>query len=125
MSNGDKLRMVVGPGSTPDPGGAVVFRAETGLAAYPSFLFLGDSSTSLGGVPLPIDLTVVGWAGCYQYARMDVLVPLPIVRGAARLNLTLPNAPTLIGVPFYTQAYKPSPTGTVKTSNGLRGAIHN
>ncbi|MEE2888106.1 MAG: hypothetical protein VX951_11815 [Planctomycetota bacterium] len=79
----------------------------------------------LGLADMNLDLGPMGWPGCYLLARMDILIPLPIVRGAARLNMTLPNDPTLIGIPFYTQAYKPSPTGALKSSNGVRGVIGN
>ena len=79
----------------------------------------------LGLAEQNIDLTIAGWPGCFLLARMDILVPLPIVRGAARLNMIVPSTPGLIGIPFYTQAYKPSPTGAVKTSNGMRAWIGN
>jgi hypothetical protein len=79
----------------------------------------------LGLAELNIDLAAAGWTGCFLHARMDILIPLPIVRGAARLNMIVPNTPGLLGVAFYTQAYKPSPSGAVKTSNGVRGWIGN
>lgn len=66
----------------------------------------GLSSTQTGGgLPLPLDLTVLGMTGCTQY--VDALV-LDFVVGAgnqADWTWAIPNQPDLFGALFFNQAF--------------------
>lgn len=105
-------------GTIPQLGRPFEIRCGPFTSATPLTMILGLASANF-------DLALLGWPGCYQYARMDLLVPMPMVKSLAKINLIVPNTPGLLGVPFYTQAYKVSPAGGIKTSNGVRGVIGN
>ncbi|MFN3240269.1 MAG: hypothetical protein ACE37K_02025 [Planctomycetota bacterium] len=66
----------------------------------------GLSNTQTGGgLPLPLDLTVLGMTGCTQY--VDALV-LDFVVGAANQadwSWAIPNQPDLFGATFFNQAF--------------------
>jgi hypothetical protein len=61
----------------------------------------GYSKTSLGGLPLPIDLGIVGSPGCQVYISFDGALgqgapgPFPFV---------VPDSPAIVGQTFYVQA---------------------
>ena len=78
-------------------------------AGAPTFLALGDSTTTFGGVALPFDLVVIGAAGCA--VRTNHLVVLPLTAtgqgsggGVAGITLTVPSDPALRGKVLHLQA---------------------
>jgi hypothetical protein len=84
-----------------------------------------NAVTMIFGLANPnLDLRVVGWPGCTQYARLDILVGMPVTAGLAKLTVTMPTTPTLLGVKWYTSAYQATTTG-LATTNGVLGTIGN
>ena len=71
-----------------------------------------------------IDLSAIGWSGCFQHARLDLQVGMAVKSGVAGLSIPMPSSTTLIGVKWFTQAYQATATG-LETSNGMRGTIGN
>ena len=71
-----------------------------------------------------IDLSALGWTGCFQHARLDLQVGMPVNSGMAKLGIPIPQSTSLIGVKWWTQAYQATASG-LETSNGMRGTIGN
>lgn len=74
-------------------------RVENGLPGLPALLYIGASTTSWAGVPLPLDLAVLGLSGCTLY--QDLAFSLKgFLNGSGTLTkaLTIPNDPGLNGV---------------------------
>jgi hypothetical protein len=83
------------------------FDLNLGLAAKNSavLLFLGGSNTQYGALPLPLDLTGVGAAGCTLYTSLDILYPtLSDGLGNATVSIAVPSDPLLENGVFYSQA---------------------
>ncbi|MEZ5967172.1 MAG: hypothetical protein R3F56_25275 [Planctomycetota bacterium] len=74
---------------------------QAGLT-LPSVLLFGASNRTLGGIPLPFDLAVLGAPGCLVYTSSDASTP-PFTSGAM-LPIPVPNAPLLIGRSLFAQA---------------------
>lgn len=67
-----------------------------------ALLALGFSDQSWNGVPLPLDLAVVGAPGCLL--RQDGAITEAIVAsGSTQRSITLPNTPSIIGANLYSQ----------------------
>ncbi len=64
---------------------------------------MGFSKTTWGGIPLPLDLGVLGMPGCTAWAAPEGLAVLPRVGTTATFTLPLPNGTGLIGQDFYLQ----------------------
>ena len=94
-------------------GGALV---ATGLSA---------TSTS-GGFPLPLDLSVLGMSGCSQLVDAQVLDFVAGSGPSASWAWTLPSQPSLFGAIFYNQAFVIDPAANVfgwTASNGGVGVV--
>jgi hypothetical protein len=65
---------------------------------------LGFSNTLFSGVPLPIDLGVIGAPGCAARVSADMDFLLFGAGQQATLAVAVPSSTTLLGVPFFTQA---------------------
>lgn len=63
----------------------------------------GGSDQLWGAVPLPVDLSAVGAAGCTVYVSPTLLLPLPI-GAATSWTVAVPLDPMLLGAVFYQQA---------------------
>lgn len=71
---------------------------------HSTLVALGWSNTNWLGSPLPLDLAVIGAAGCQLLISPDVLDPVFNWAGYATWTLYIPNQPALAGLAFYNQA---------------------
>jgi hypothetical protein len=74
-------------------------------AAVVGILMFGVSNTLWGGLPLPLDLAVVGAPGCNLNVSTDVAVTVLLGGGVGQATWSLPNLPSAVGVQFYTQGF--------------------
>jgi hypothetical protein len=90
------------PGTWPQAGQTFTVTMADGPANQLATLVLGVDTTSYGGLPLPLDLTIVGAPGCRMWHGWDVLLPIVPVdaAGAASAPLVFPA-----GVPTGTRLY--------------------
>ena len=92
-------------------------------------LFLvGLSNTSWAGIPLPLDLGVLGMPGCTGYTSGDFITAIVNVGGAAQTTVGLSSNPSGLGFTFYSQVLAQDPGinafGAV-TSNALALTVGN
>jgi formylglycine-generating enzyme required for sulfatase activity len=69
--------------------------------------FYGFSKTSVSGIPLPVDLAVVGIPGCNAYNSADNSMPLGLPSGTPFVtawNVAIPNDSYFLGMDVYFQA---------------------
>jgi hypothetical protein len=71
----------------------------------PSALALGRSRTQIGGFALPLDLTVLGMAGCQLLTSSEILVPTQ----AGQLAFPVPVDANLVGQSLYVQGVAAMP----------------
>lgn len=86
----------------------------TSLPTMSSHVVLGALSLeagSLGGTPLPIDLTPIGMPGCSQYIDpiLSMLYGTVAANGTATWPLYIPDEPWVLGLPFYAQCLVDAP----------------
>ena len=86
----------------------------TSLPTTSSHAVLGALSVeagSLGGAPLPIDLTPIGMPGCSQYIDpiLTMLYGTVATNGTATWPLYIPDEPWVLGLPFYVQCLVDAP----------------
>jgi hypothetical protein len=55
-------------------------------------------------LPSGIDLAGVGMPGCVWYTTPEVLVPIAATNGWGRIDVTIPNVPSLLGATWFNQA---------------------
>ena len=67
------------------------------------FGVLGFSKTQWGGIPLPYDLSNLGFWNCTQFVSLDFSIGLVNNGGVATWAIPVPNNPNLIGLTFYVQ----------------------
>lgn len=87
------------------------------------FAALGYSDQAWSGVPLPIDLTPLGFPSCLLRIEPAVLEPLANVGGLANWSIPVPATPSLDGLPFFLQGLVLTPgfnPGGGVTSSSLR-----
>jgi formylglycine-generating enzyme required for sulfatase activity len=101
-----ELRLVLG--TQPAIGTTLAMRM-TGmtLSFAVGFGFAGFSRTSVGGIPLPVDLAVVGIPGCNAYNSADINFSLGLPSGtpfATAWNVAIPNDGYFLGLDLYFQA---------------------
>jgi len=88
-----------------------------------SLLFLGFSRSSWNGVPLPIDLSSLGFSTCKLQVAGHVIIPIKIsAQGNTRIPLFLPGGPQTLGARFFAQSLLLLPKGpgfSLGTSNSL------
>ncbi|MEZ5988407.1 MAG: hypothetical protein R3F30_04665 [Planctomycetota bacterium] len=71
---------------------------RNGKASSAAVCFIGGSMTQFGPIPLPFDLTPLGWAGCRLYTDILLAIPAPIATtGECALPLPVPNDSSLNG----------------------------
>lgn len=88
----------------PELGGSIQLQVAARSRSAPAFLLLGGSATTWNGLPLPLQLDVVGATGCSLYVAADVVVfTMTDAQGVARMPLTLPADPGLIGSDVFFQ----------------------
>ncbi|MCA8977091.1 MAG: PKD domain-containing protein [Planctomycetes bacterium] len=74
------------------------------LASSAAILALGFSRTNSPLGPLPINLTPYGAPGCMARVSTDATLLILGAGNIATFGFSLPNAPSLVGVKFYSQA---------------------
>jgi hypothetical protein len=83
---------------------------------------LGASRTSWNGIPLPVDLGIVGMTGCTLLAAPDLFLPLPRAGSTADWTLPIPLDHALAGAGFFQQVILGDPginvLGLAATSGG-------
>ncbi|HEX5054522.1 MAG TPA: hypothetical protein VFZ65_22270 [Planctomycetota bacterium] len=87
------------------------------------FAALGYSDQAWNGVPLPIDLTLLGFTGCQLHIAPSAMEPLSNTGGIANWSIPIPAAPSLDGLQFYLQGLVLTPgfnPGGAVTSSSLR-----
>jgi hypothetical protein len=94
------------------------------LVSGPCLMTFGSSSSHLGALALPIDLSIAGISGCRLYHDLALAVEpcQPSGPTTARHELSLPSVPTLVGLRLYLQAWAAAPglnTLGVMTSNAI------
>ncbi len=67
-------------------------------------MYVGFSNTLWSGIPLPFPLGSLGMPGCSLLVEPLVAPQITNTGGQARLTLTVPNRPGLVGVTVYYQA---------------------
>jgi hypothetical protein len=89
---------------------------------------LGFSNTTWAGLPLPLDLGVVGMPSCTQYCSVDLTTAVFNTTGAMQMVVSMPTAVTALGFRFYAQVLGQDPGvnafGAV-TSNGIALTVGN
>ena len=91
----------------------------TGLA----LMLLGESNTTYGTAPLPVDLGFLNAPNCLLRTSIDDLQPLQNVLGTATWSFTIPPVP---GAVFYMQAVPFDATANglgLTFSNGGRAVV--
>lgn len=122
-------RVVPALGATgnPDCGRAYTLAATGAPPLQPVAFTIGASATMSGGVPLPLDLGLIGADGCQLWADpMIVATGIADGTGLTTWWLPVPTGSGLIGVTLYHQAWMvdelANPLGVV-TTNGLAVTI--
>jgi len=90
---------------------------SSGLAT--PFVLLGASNELWGGVPLPLELGLIGMPGCWLQVSIDVSLPLPNHGGWTGLPLAIPFDYRLLGAGIFAQAFvlDPGAVPAAATSN--------
>ncbi len=99
------------PTGGPRVGASFTVRA-TGLAtsATAAWLLLGSSRERLGALPLPVDLSALGFTSCFLHTSAEVVLTMPApAQGASTLAIPLPSVPALAGAALYVQAVVAEP----------------
>lgn len=68
-------------------------------------LVLGHSSTSWGGVPLPLNLSVIGMDGCRLYTSYDDNIAFKTGTGSWTWKVLVPISPAMFGKEFHMQGW--------------------
>ncbi len=91
---------------TPEIGQAITWRVTNAVANAAGTVYLGASRTLYNGLPLPLNLGVIGMGpSCLLCVSPDVSLPFATnVGGAGGVALTLPTSTALIDSHLYTQA---------------------
>ena len=79
-------------------------------------------------LPLPIDLGLIGYAGCDLWVSPDAVQLVPATGGMASSSLAIPNDNTLLNVSLYAQLLVPdpfAPNAVGGASVGARSLIGN
>lgn len=91
-------------GGYPEIGYRQTFSIDTGKPLSFTALMIGFSRTSLGGVPLPIDLSLIGAPGCSLLVSQDATIPTRVGgSGIATVSLYIPDQASLVGASYFTQ----------------------
>jgi hypothetical protein len=94
------------PSRWPLAGGTFSFDVVRARPNAPVALYLGLSRTSLGAIPLPLDLAFLGMPGCTLYQSADLLFGMVANgQGVATWSVPIPSDPFLLGFRFHHQAY--------------------
>lgn len=83
------------PGTWPQIGQQFSVTLADGPPNLFATLVLGTSTTTYSGLPLPLDMAVVGAPGCKFWNSWEVLLPVVLTdpAGASNFTLSIPNGP--------------------------------
>jgi hypothetical protein len=114
------------------PGGSLDLQCGSFSKAYVGSLIIGLSNTNWSGVPLPLDLSVIGAPKNYLYISLDTQFPFPATGSGTNYNSTfkapIPSGPIFAGLKFYSQAWYADANANnagLVTSNALTLTIAN
>ncbi len=114
------------PGSRPALGQTLTLSLD-GLPLDGALVATGLSATATSaGLPLPLDLSVIGMSGCSQLVDAQVIDFVAGAGGAASWTWTLPSQPSLFGAVFYNQAFAIDPAANAfgwTVTNGGVGTV--
>lgn len=89
----------------------------------PTLLLFGLSNTNWLGVPLPLDLGLLGAPGCELLVSGNAALPLFSWLGERSIAWSVPSQPALVGVRFYNQAVATNGWSGLVFTNGGSGRI--
>lgn len=108
-------------GNIPPALGAVFGLTVDNMPNGVAFLSFGTSDALFGGLPLPLDLSILGMNGCSLYTEIVSTLQL-IGLPSASIALPIPLDPTLLGGVIYSQALVGDPAanqiGLTSTNGG-------
>lgn len=88
------------------PGGSLDVTCGKFNNSYIGYLIFGTSDKSWTGVPLPLDLALIGAPKNKLYVSMDLLVPFSTNnQNVSSFTANIPNNPAYAGQRFFAQAY--------------------
>lgn len=116
------------PSSLPAIGQTLTLDIANGptTAGFAFFAMGFSKTTAFGTVPLPFDLTPLGFTGCSLLIDPAVQTGLGIVNGAGTFNLALPNNPAFVWTPLYAQALlfdQGANPANFSATNGCEGVV--
>ncbi len=121
-SFGKGCRGRIGVGEPPIFGEEFRITLSGGVPSSPCFLLAGNSNKVFLGVPLPLDLGVLGAPGCFLYTNIAAAVPaLTGPKGEGELRFFIPPASR---IPFFPEVFfqwvqaSPAVKLGVQTSDG-------
>ena len=97
-------------GSLPCLGERFTMVVDGILPVFPCVMLLGFDRTSLGGVPLPIPLDVLGMTGCLLHIAPMTTLGVSVAGTWGRCEILMPSSVDLLGAWFYAQALAFDPT---------------
>ncbi len=89
--------------SLPRIGTTVLLSCRNLVPFQTAGIFWGASRTQWNGVPLPLDLSVVGMTGCSLRSSLDFMVAGPNLGGVFFAGIEIPNDPSLVGRELHSQ----------------------
>ncbi len=110
--------------SLPYLGGSFVQRLTGPAAATLGLVLLGKSDTTAGGLPLPLDLGLIGAPGCQLAVSMEFQQFTALTGGAATITWPIASDLAWLGVTMFTQGVVVDPGSTaalpIAMSSGRR-----
>lgn len=89
---------------TPEIGSEQTLSVTTAKPLALASFMLGLSRTTLQGLPLPLELGLVGASGCWLHMAPAVTVPLQVgTLGTTGIELAYPLLPSLVGAKLFSQ----------------------
>ncbi len=111
----------------PEIGGGYQVSLSQANSNSTALLFVGNSTKSFQGLPLPLDLSGTGMIGCKLYTNVLFAQAMKTdSQGKGNLSQTVPNLTSLIGVSLYQQIAVFDPAANtlgMVMSNALHGVV--
>ncbi len=102
-------------------GETLVLRTKNLVPTSNVVMFFGLDNTQWNGLPLPFDLTQLGFPNCNVLVELALQANLPTAPSTfVDLAIAVPNVPALDGVSLYAQTFAAPPQSSlIEASNGL------
>ncbi len=124
---GSSPKPLLRPAGLPSSSSPFSLEVQNAPSNIAGLILLGFSISSWNGVPLPLDLGSLGFAGCKLLVSGEVILPfLTGAQGRTRLSLFLPGGPRVLGLKFFAQNLLLVPRGShfsLGVSQGLSFAV--